>query len=427
MNYTNYKITLDMQKVESQISIPVPQNDTARRLYIHLFHNGKRFALKDGMRAVFAGEKADGTVLYNDCVIENQSVIRYDFTEQTTAAAGTLRCQIRVYGEDGILVTSPSLTVVVYQSVFSAETIVSSDEYTALNQLITETNDLLNDVHSRLENGEFTGKSGVYVGSGEMPEGYDVQIDPSGDLDFEAGVPRVLYLDENGEFSLLNAGEGFDIENGTIVAVGDEKTRERVSLLETKIDDLMYEPIAITSFTVNPSTAEKGSSVSKITCAWKLNKTAEALTLNGESCSKEQTSLTLNSLSVTENRTFTLKATDERNHTATKTAALTFVNNVYSGSAPIPEAFDGTFTKKLLKTLSGNKLKSFTATAGEGEYLWYCQPKTYGTCTFAVGGFEGGFSLVNTVSLTNDSGFSETYDIYRSDYPSLGQTTVNII
>jgi hypothetical protein len=35
------------------------------------------------------------------------------------------------------------------------------------------------------ESGEFKGESGVYVGSGEMPEGYNVQIDPNGDADIE--------------------------------------------------------------------------------------------------------------------------------------------------------------------------------------------------------------------------------------------------
>lgn len=238
MNYTNYKITLDMQRIQSQVSIPVPQNDTGRRLYIRLFKNGKLFELKDGMRAVFAGKKADGTMLYNDCLIENQSVIRYDFTEQTTSVIGTVNCQIRVYMEDGKLLTSPSLTIVVYENVFSDETIESSNEYNALNQLVEEANTLIFEVNQKLENGDFIGKSGVYVGSGEMPENANVQIDPLGDLCFEAGAPRVLYLNEEGEFSLLEAGDGFDIEAGIISAVGDKETKKRVAELETKIKEL---------------------------------------------------------------------------------------------------------------------------------------------------------------------------------------------
>ncbi len=242
MNYTNYKITLDMKRIQSQVSIPVPQNDTARRLYIRLFQNGKIFELKDGIRAVFAGEKEDGTVLYNDCLIENQSVIRYDFTEQTTAAVGTVNCQIRVYLEDGSLLTSPSLTIVVYKNAFSEENIESSDEYNALNQLIEEANSLIFEVNQKLENGEFVGKSGVYVGSGEMPADANVPIDPLGNLCFEAGAPRVLYLNEEGEFSLLEAGDGFDIEEGIISAVGDKETKKRVAELEKKMQEIRQLP-----------------------------------------------------------------------------------------------------------------------------------------------------------------------------------------
>jgi hypothetical protein len=231
-----------MKRIQSQVSIPVPQNDTARRLYIRLFQNGKIFELKDGIRAVFAGEKEDGTVLYNDCLIENQSVIRYDFTEQTTAAVGTVNCQIRVYLEDGSLLTSPSLTIVVYKNAFSEENIESSDEYNALNQLIEEANSLIFEVNQKLENGEFVGKSGVYVGSGEMPADANVQIDPLGNLSFEAGAPRVLYLNEEGEFSLLEAGDGFDIEEGIISAIGDKETKKRVAELEKKMQEIRQLP-----------------------------------------------------------------------------------------------------------------------------------------------------------------------------------------
>ena len=41
------------------------------------------------------------------------------------------------------------------------------------------------EVQEKLDNGEFigpVGSSGVYVGSGEMPEGYTVQVDPTGDM-----------------------------------------------------------------------------------------------------------------------------------------------------------------------------------------------------------------------------------------------------
>ena len=240
-------------------------------------------------------------------------------------------------------------------------------------------------------------------------------------------LPEIkLQQDENGDFSLLNAGEGFDIENGTIVAVGDEKTRERVALLETKVDDLLYEPISITSFTVNPSTAEKGASVSQPYCSWKLNKKATAITLDGESVSPELGGFSLMRYNIKENTTFTLKVTDERGHSETKTATLSFMNGVYYGVSSIPETLDSAFIRTLTKTLRSNKLPSFTVNAGAGQYIWYCLPKAYGACSFTVGGFSGGFALVDTISYKNAYGHTEDYYVYRSDHESLGQTAVTV-
>lgn len=63
-----------------------------------------------------------------------------------------------------------------------------------------------------------------------------------------------------------------------------------------------------------------------------------------------------------------------------------------------------------------------------GEYIWFAfrdQLQTDdGNPTFTVGGFPGGFTDKGTVSHTNDSGFTETYRLWRSDNAALGSTTV---
>ena len=87
---------------------------------------------------------------------------------------------------------------------------------------------------------------------------------------------------------------------------------------------------------------------------------------------------------------------------------------------------DSTFIRALSRKLIGSKLASFTANATAGKYIWYCLPKRYGTCTFSVGGFTGGFTLVDTVSFTNASGYTEDYYIYKSDNAGLGSTTVTV-
>jgi hypothetical protein len=49
-----------------------------------------------------------------------------------------------------------------------------------------------------------------------------------------------------------------------------------------------------------------------------------------------------------------------------------------------------------------------------------------GTRSFKVGGFDGGFTLYDTISFTNASGYTEEYYVYRSDNAGLGQTSVTV-
>jgi len=92
----------------------------------------------------------------------------------------------------------------------------------------------------------------------------------------------------------------------------------------------------------------------------------------------------------------------------------------------------GTIDEAFIEALANNPLattksRTFAVTAGAGEYIWYCFRSAYGAATFFVGGFEGGFSKVATVSVMNAFGFSENYDVYRSDNVALGTTTVEVV
>lgn len=99
---------------------------------------------------------------------------------------------------------------------------------------------------------------------------------------------------------------------------------------------------------------------------------------------------------------------------------------MYYGAAAAPSAIDSGFIRGLAKTLRSSKLSSFTVTAGAGQYIYYCVPKRFGTCSFTVGGFDGGFDLAATVSFTNGSGYTEDYYVYRSTNAGLGNTTVGV-
>lgn len=127
MRYSNYLFTLDVHKTLSQVSIPVTLGDTARQLFIGLTDGGKPYIIPDGCRATLSARKADGNCLLHDCIIEKNTTIRYDFTEQTASAEGMVKCQILLYGKNGRLIASPRFTMVVYADIVGYDVLSESD------------------------------------------------------------------------------------------------------------------------------------------------------------------------------------------------------------------------------------------------------------------------------------------------------------
>lgn len=208
------------------------------------------------------------------------------------------------------------------------------------------------------------------------------------------------------------------------VTYGETNVEDALDTLKSQMADVLYEAIQITSFTNNVGTVEMGSTVSTVVLNWATNKTPEELTLDGEGIDKTLRTKTIENANIKSNKTYTLKATDEREATATKTTAINFLNGVYWGVAEDKADFDSAFILGLTKGLQGSKAKTFTVNAGATQHIYYAIPSRYGTPSFKVGGFEGGFAKVDTIEFTNASGYAENYDIYKSDNPGLGNTTV---
>lgn len=127
--------------------------------------------------------------------------------------------------------------------------------------------------------------------------------------------------------------------------------------------------------------------------------------------------------------TFTLNATDGSIN-PTSIITINFWNKRFWGtSTKDGEYIEGEYTEADIEGLADNELsnsksKTFTVTSNIGEYIIFSYPSRLGTATFTVGGFEGGFINFGTISVTNASGFTENYRIYRSANSGLGTTTV---
>lgn len=211
----------------------------------------------------------------------------------------------------------------------------------------------------------------------------------------------------------------------------------------------LYEAISIETLRLNKDTVQElGASVTGFDATWVLNKTPaeQTITVPGTIGSEDTviienigadvrstTDLTgyaaelwsgVKSQTRTNFFTLALSVKDARGAAASKSVSIQWFNGVYTGAA-VGEIVDSIFLRsELTKSLQGSRAKTFTVNAGAGEYIWYACPARYGTPSFNVGGFDGGFSKVKTFDFTNASNYTESYQVWRSDNAGLGSTTV---
>lgn len=192
-------------------------------------------------------------------------------------------------------------------------------------------------------------------------------------------------------------------------------------------EEFNYKPIGINSFTNNKNTVEMGTTITDVTLNWSLTKDPQTLKIDDENITPSNVrTKTYSGLNLTSNKTYTLQVTDEKGASTTKTTAITFLNGVYWGAKVAPNTYNSDFVLTLTKGLQGNKNKTFTVNASAGEYIFYALPARYGSCAFNVGGFDGGFGKIDTIQFTNASGYTESYDIYKSVNAGLGSTNVTV-
>lgn len=184
--------------------------------------------------------------------------------------------------------------------------------------------------------------------------------------------------------------------------------------------------LTISSFSVSPSTAEIGSTVSSVTFTWAFSETPYTITVAGIEI--EDTSTTSYTLTqdYTETTTFTLSGALKKSDAVTKTATLSFCHGVYYGTSTVPDSFDNDFVLSLTRKLVTSKSTSFSVTSDTGEYVYFALPVSYGTPTFTIGGFDYEYDLVATFDFTNSSGYTASYNVYQSGQHSLGTMSITV-
>lgn len=235
-----------------------------------------------------------------------------------------------------------------------------------------------------------------------------------GDIEDGKRYPFGVYTKEESDARYAVKQTEADLAALTEVVSGKANESECVDI-RARLDALEYKSMQINSFTAAPPASEIGSSQT-ITLTWALNKTATSQNINGAPVTGNTKQYT----GVTTGTTYTLNVSDGQT-SASKSVSVSFANRIYYGAAA-----DLTTVTNLTSVLSNNPERTITVDAEANEYIIYAIPARLGDVTFFVSGFEGGFEDPETQALTNQSGYQETYKVYRSTRAGLGETTIEI-
>ena len=244
------------------------------------------------------------------------------------------------------------------------------------------------------------------------------------------GYPgQILSIDSDGNTIWVDKPESGGVDNLSDLPYSNP-SYPNITNAQQAFDELLYTAPSINSFTSVPSVREYeiGSTIiAPITFNWSLNKAVVNQTISDIGNIPVGTFTAQYNTSITSNKTFTLTVSDNKNKTATRSITFSFMYPKYYGAVVEPDIYDNDF----ILNLSGYKLASskngtFNVNAGTNEYIYFCIPIKWGTPTFNVGGFDGGFFKVAEINFTNNSGHTEPYSIWRSDNLSLGSQSVTV-
>ena len=307
---------------------------------------------------------------------------------------------------------------------------------------------------SRTDNADGSGSANItYKGTLRGTDGTTPHIGENGNWflgETDTGVKAAAEAATHETAGIVKPSADFDItEDGTLSLY---KAMEILSIKMNDIKPTGSYPLYILY--------EKGTKLTGFVVAWELNKvpmrqTFQANTSGGVDLDEMDIGTTARStsdlsgeqlgkwaafankeytiLNAFGSLQFVLKATDARGKSITKILQIHAYNGVYTGAASSPDVIDAAFLNTLKKSVANGYTRTFTVDAKAGQYIWYaCPTKLVGilendvTPAFNVGGFDGGFSKVATLDYTNAVGYTEEYQVWRSDNAGLGSTTVKV-
>lgn len=148
----NLRLDLNRERVRGVIYVRA--GDTrARTIHITLVNNGTVVDLSEAVFCELLIKKPD--LNENDqTMVRYGNELQYTFRTQDINVPGECRCQVMVTFSDGTIVTSPEFAVMVFAKTIDPSFETSTNEYTAIQQVLVDVTGLKNDCITEADRAE---------------------------------------------------------------------------------------------------------------------------------------------------------------------------------------------------------------------------------------------------------------------------------
>lgn len=224
-------LRLDLNKKSVRGVIYVRSGDTrARTIHITLTNNGTVVDLADAVICELLILKPDGG-MNDQTMVRYGNELQYTFRTADINVPGECKCQVMVTFSDSAVVTSSEFSVMVYQKEVDQELEKSTNEYTAITEILVEVQDLKNQADQDADRAE-TARTSI-EGSEEACRQYA----ESAALDATSASESATSAEssaENAETSASNAQSYAESAETNMI-----ETRENLAAVEEKAEEIL--------------------------------------------------------------------------------------------------------------------------------------------------------------------------------------------
>ena len=223
-----------------------------------------------------------------------------------------------------------------------------------------------------------------------------------------------------GKWREYNGGGG----NAEVVSYENDDYPELTNValaLNSLLDKVNYLEPELTSFTISPSieTYEIGSEITDLQFSWSYNKEIKSQTLTDCTIvTDDRSAVYPSTLSAT--KTFTLTFSDGQK-VKVGSKKISFLPKIYYGCCPEAE-YNSEFVLALSDSvLASNPKRNYAFNCGVGEFAYIVCPTSQNfKGDIWVNGFQATMEKVSTISVTNASNYTQSYDVWRFSNDGLG-------